>query len=173
MQKSSWVFGSLAGILSAILEYLFFKSSESNANTMFLSKILILTLCIVLGLILAKKLLGGKISIARTLLTGGVISFIRAIFMIIIFMVLYYPNGDFYQPKVEIAFDQAAKKVQQDDDIKPADKIMELNEIKNQIAAQYKPAGYAMMSIGSSLVTGLIISILMAAFIATNMMYKQ
>ena len=50
---------------------------------------------------------------------------------------------------------------------------MELEEIKSQIAAQYKPAGYAMMSIGSSLVTGLIVSILMAAFIATNMMYKQ
>ncbi|NBV56661.1 MAG: hypothetical protein EBR72_02465 [Bacteroidetes bacterium] len=135
MQKSSWIFGLLAGVLSAILEYLFFKSSESNANAMFLSKIIILTLCIVLGLILAKKLLGGTISISRTLLTGGI--------------------------------------VQQDDDIKPADKAMELKEIKGQIAAQYEPAGYAMMSIGSSLVTGLIVSILMAAFIATNMMYKQ
>tara|TARA_Y100000385_G_scaffold280971_1_gene332945 strand:+ start:5195 stop:5716 length:522 start_codon:yes stop_codon:yes gene_type:complete len=173
MQKSSWIFGALAGILSATLEYLFFKSSESNANTMFLSKILILTLCIVLGLILAKKLLGGTISIARTILTGGVISIVRAIVMIIAFMVLYFPNGEFYQSKVEIAFEQAAKKVQQDDEIKPADKAMELKEIKNQIAAQYKPAGYAMMSIGSSLVTGLIVSILMAAFIANNMMYKQ
>ena len=173
MQKSSWIFGLLAGVLSAILEYLFFKSSESNANVMFLSKIIILTLCIILGLILEKKLLGGTISISRTLLTGGIISFIRAIVMIISFLVLYYPNGDFYQPKVEIAFEQATKKVQQDDDIKPADKAMELEEIKGQIAAQYKPAGYAMMSIGSSLVTGLIVSILMAAFIATNMMYKQ
>ena len=173
MQKSSWIFGALAGILSATLEYLFFKSSESNANTMFLSKILILTLCIVLGLILAKKLLGGTISIARTILTGGVISIVRAIVMIIAFMVLYFPNGEFYQSKVEIAFEQAAKKVQQDDEIKPADKAMELKEIKNQISAQYKPAGYAMMSIGSSLVTGLIVSILMAAFIANNMMYKQ
>ena len=107
MQKSSWIFGALAGILSATLEYLFFKSSESNANTMFLSKILILTLCIVLGLILAKKLLGGTISIARTILTGGVISIVRAIVMIIAFMVLYFPNGEFYQSKVEIAFEQA------------------------------------------------------------------
>lgn len=173
MQKSSWIFGILAGILSAILEYLFFKSPESNANTMFLSKILILTLCIVLGLILAKKLLGGTISIARTILTGGVISIVRAIVMIITFMLLYFPNGEFYQSKVEIAYEQAAKKVQQDDEIKPADKAMELEEIKSQIAAQYKPAGYAMMNIGSSLVTGLIVSILMAAFIASNMMYKQ
>ena len=172
MQKSSWIFGVLAGILSAILEYLFFKSSESNANAMFLSKIIILTLCIVLGLILAKKLLGGTISISRTMLIGGIISFVRAIVMIISFLVLYYPNGDFYQPKVEIAFEQATKKVQHDD-IKPADKAMELEEIKDQIAAQYEPAGYAMMSVGSSLVTGLIVSILMAAFISTNMMYKQ
>ena len=52
------------------------------------------------------------------------------------------------------------------------DKAMELEEIKGQIAAQYEPAGYAMMSIGSSLVTGLIVSILMASVIATNMMYK-
>lgn len=172
MQKSSWIFGLLAGILSAIMEYLFFKSSESNANSMFLSKIIILTLCIILGLILAKKLLGGTISISRTLLTGGIISLVRAIVMIISFLVLYYPSGDFYKSKVEIAFEKATLKVQQDEDIKPADKAMELEEIKGQIAAQYEPAGYAMMSIGSSLVTGLIVSILMASFIATNMMYK-
>ena len=107
MQKSSWIFGLLAGILSAIMEYLFFKSSESNANSMFLSKIIILTLCIILGLILAKKLLGGKISISRALLTGGIISLVRAIVMIISFLVLYYPSGDFYKSKVEIAFEQA------------------------------------------------------------------
>ena len=54
--------------------------------------------------------------------------------MIISFLVLYYPNGDFYQPKVEIAFEQATKKVQQDDDIKPADKAMgEVLEILQEV----------------------------------------
>ena len=72
----------------------------------------------------------------------------------------------------EIAFEQATLKVKQDENIKPPDKAMELEEIKGQIAAQYEPSGYAMMSIGSSLVTGLIVSILMASFIAKNMMFK-
>jgi len=173
MQKSIWIFGVLAGLLSSLLEYAFFSSTLSNANTMFLAKITVLVCCIVLGLILTRKLIGGVISIARTLLTGGLISLIRAIVLSIFFGVLYYPDGSFYQPKIDIAFEQAALKIKQDSTIKPADKSMELMEIQSQIEAQYQPTGYTLLSIGSSLITGLIVSILMAAFISTNMMYNK
>ena len=50
---------------------------------------------------------------------------------------------------------------------------MELKELKAQIAALYKPKGYTMITVGSSLITGLIISILTAALIGTNMMYNE
>ena len=98
---------------------------------------------------------------------------VRAAIMIIAFLALYAPDGAFYQVKVNESFEQAALKVQQDDNVKPADKPMELKTVKQQISAQYKPMGYIMICLGSSLVSGLIISIFMAAFIGTNMMYKQ
>ena len=50
---------------------------------------------------------------------------------------------------------------------------MELDIIKGQIARQYEPAGYSLVTIGGSLVTGLVLSILMAAFIGKNMMYEE
>ncbi len=173
MQKSTWIFGLLAGVLSALIEYLFFKSTVSNSVVMYVSKIVILSFCIIFGLILAKKLLGGTISIGRTLFIGGLISFIRAIILIISFLILYYPDGNFYQPSVKIAFEQATKKVEKDINIKPADKAMKLEENKKQIASQYEPIGYSLIAIGASITTGLILSILMAAFISTNMMYKK
>jgi|TARA_B110000503_G_C7149983_1_gene414724 hypothetical protein len=173
MQKSIWIFGILAGLLCALLEFLFFSSVNSNAVAMYVSKIAVLVICLGAGLILTKKLLGGQISIARTLLSGILISMVRAAIMIIAFLALYAPDGAFYQVKVNESFEQAALKVQQDDNVKPADKPMELKTVKQQISAQYKPMGYIMICLGSSLVSGLIISILMAAFIGTNMMYKQ
>jgi hypothetical protein len=173
MQKSIWIFGILAGLLCALLEFLFFKSVNASAAAMYVGKIAVLVICVGAGLVLAKKLLGGQISIARTLLSGVLISMVRAAIMIIAFLALYAPDGTFYQAKVNESFEQAALKVQQDENVKPADKPMELATVKDQIASQYKPMGYILICVGSSLVSGLIISILMAAFIGTNMMYKQ
>ncbi|MFT6111929.1 MAG: hypothetical protein ACJA19_000274 [Bacteroidia bacterium] len=172
-QKSLWIFGIVAGLFCATLEYLFFSTTGSSANTMFLTKIAILSVCVGAGLILLRKLSGGIISIARTVFSGLLISFIRAIVMIVAFILLYQPNGDFYQPRVEEAFIQAEKKVSADENIKDADKSMELDQIKIQIASLYKVPVYTLSTIGSSLVTGLIVSILMAAFIGTNMMYNE
>ena len=93
--------------------------------------------------------------------------------MIIVFIFLYQPNGEFYQPRVQEAYVQAEKKVAEDDKIKDADKPMELALIKEQIASLYKVPGYSMITLGGSLVTGLVVSILMAAFIGTNMMYNE
>ena len=172
-QKSLWVFGILAGLLCAILEYLFFSTTSSSANTMFITKIAILAIFVGAGLILLRKLLGGVISIGRTVFSGLLISFIRAIVMIIVFIFLYQPNGEFYQPRVQEAYAQAEKKVAADDKIKDADMPMELALIKEQIASLYKVPGYSMITLGGSLVTGLVVSILMAAFIGTNMMYNE
>ncbi|MGB1039050.1 MAG: DUF4199 domain-containing protein [Bacteroidia bacterium] len=173
MQKSIWIFGVLAGSICAGLEYMFFKSIGGSANIMYISKFAVLLICIVFGLILIRKLLGGTISIARTILSGVLIAAVRAIVMIAAFTFLYYPDGEFYKEKLEISYEQAAKKIESDDEIKDADKTMMLEETKVQIASQYKPTGYMLITIGMSVVSGFIISILMAAFIGTNMMYKE
>lgn len=173
MQKSIWIFGLLAGVLSALLEYLYFSSATFNHTTMLLAKLMVLIICVVAGLILAKKLSGGVISIARTILSGVLISVIRAAVLIFAFVAHYYPNGDFYQPKLKQAYEQAEKKVSADDEIKAADKETELDIIKSQIEMQFKPLGYSGLAVGSSIITGLIVSILLAAFISKNMMYQQ
>ena len=170
MQKSIWIFGTLAGALCAVLEFLFFKSTEASANVMYLAKFFILVICIVFGIILVKKLLGGTISIARTVLSGVMIALVRAIVMIVAFTYFYYPNGDFYKEKLAISYEQAAKKIAEDEKVKPADKEMVLEETKDQIAYQYQPTGYMLITTGMSLVTGLVFSVLMAAFVGTNMM---
>lgn len=173
MQKSIWIFGIIAGVICAVLEYIFFGGTGGSANVMFAAKIAVLLVCIVAGLILIRKLLGGVVSIARVIFSGLLISLVRAIVMVIAFGFLYYPSGDFYKNKTEESWIQAEKKVEQDENIKPADKPMELETIKEQIAGLYKPKGYTMITVGGSLVTGLIISILMAAFIGTNTMYAE
>ena len=173
MQKSIWIFGAIAGVICAVLEYLFFGGSGGSANVMFAAKISVLLICVAAGLILIKKLNGGIISIARTIMSGILISLVRAIVMIVAFGFLYYPNGEFYKPKTQEGWIQAEKKIAADNDIKPADKPMELDAVKEQIASLYKPKGYSLITIGGSLVSGLIISILMAAFIGKNTMYDE
>jgi hypothetical protein len=173
MQKSIWIFGILAGVLCGLLEFLFFKSTTSTAAALYVTKLAVLVICVSAGLVLTRKLLDGTISIARTLLTGLLISLVRAVVMIVFFLVLYAPNGKFYQPKIDAALLLAADKVQNDDKIKPADKPMELEQNEIQIKRQYEPIGYSLLCIGASLISGFIISILVGAFISTNMMYEE
>lgn len=173
MQKSIWIFGALAGVICAALEYVFFGGEGGSANVMFVAKIAVLLVAIASGLILIKKLIGGVISIARTVMSGMLIALVRSIAMVIAFGFLYYPDGAFYQNKTHEAWEQAERKIAADEKIKPADKTMELDIVKLQIAGLYEPKGYALITIGGSLITGLVVSILMAAFIGTNTMYNE
>jgi len=173
MQKSVWIFGIVAGLICAFLEYVFYMGTTGSANVMFATKTAVLSICIIAGLILIKKLSGGVISIARTILSGSLIALVRALVMVIAFGFLYVPNGDFYEHRKQEAWSQAEKAMEADDKTKPADKPMELEIIKEQIGALYEPKGYSMITVGGSLVTGLVLSILVAAFIGTNMMYNE
>lgn len=173
MQKSIWIFGTISGLICAALEFVFFGGEGGSANIMFVSKIAVLLVGISSGLILIKKLLGGVISIARTVVSGVLIALVRSIAMVIVFGFLYYPDGAFYQTRTQEAWEQAEKKIAADEKIKPADKPMELEIVKEQISGLYQPKGYTMITIGGSLITGLIVSILMAAFIGTNTMYNE
>ncbi len=171
MQKSIWIFGGIAGIFSAFLEYLFYSSDNFSPMTMYLAKGLVLIICVVFGLILIRKLLGGTISIGRTLLSGSLIALVRALVLIISFMIFYYPNGEFYQPKVNEAIELAKDKIANDDQIAEEDKSTELEITLQDIERQFKPMSYALLAIAQSLITGFIISILTAVFISKNMMY--
>ena len=173
MQKSIWILGVLAGLGCAFLEYLYFGSTSGDPRVMFLAKAVILAVFLIFGLILIRKLNGGVISLGRTILSGVLISLIRAVVMILVFLSLYHPNGEFYKYRADEAAQLATDQMYANDDVKPADKEMELEIRKSQIAPQFEPMVYSLLAVGSSLVTGLILSVLMAALIGKNMMYEE
>ena len=173
MQKSIWIFGGVAGMLSAYLEYLFYSSDRFHPMSMYLAKMLVLIICVAYGLILVRKLLGGVISVGRTLLTGSLIALVSAAVMITSFSVLYYPDGKFYENKKQESYALAKDKVYSDDQVKEEDKETELEITMQDIDAQFSPLGYARNVIGGNLITAIIFSILMAVFISKNMMYDD
>ena len=173
MQKPIWIFGGIAGILSASLEYLFYSGQIDNSKFMYLLKVFILLICIVFGLILIKKLIGGVISIARTLLSGILISVVKSLITIAVFLALYAPDGSFYEPHLQKAKTEATEIINEKSDLAEDEKPAKIIEAHSYIDGQFKPLGYSVSTIIEGLVTGFIVSLLMAAFIATNMMYKE
>lgn len=173
MQKSIWLFGGIAGVLSAVLEYFYYTGQSLDSKTMFLAKIAILVVCVVFALVLIKKLIGGTISIGRTILSGVLIGVVRSLITSIVFLVLYLPNGEFYQPHIDSAMEQAEVIVLEDENIEAEDKAENIEEARQRIQLNFRPTGYAFFSLLGSVVTAFVVSILLAAFIATNMMYKD
>ncbi|PCJ67918.1 MAG: hypothetical protein COA58_01915 [Bacteroidetes bacterium] len=173
MQKSIWIFGILAGALCAVLEYLFIISVNAHSGINSFAKIAVLAICIIAGLVVTRKLLGGVISIARTLLTGILIALVRAAIMIVVFVFMYYPDGTFYEEKVQIGLEQVAASVDADESVKPADKEQEIERISANWVNQMKPQGYSVTAILMSIISGVFISILAAVFLSTNKMYQE
>ena len=104
MQKSIWILGVLAGLGCAFLEYLYFGSTSGDPRVMFLAKAVILAVFLIFGLILIRKLNGGVISLGRTILSGVLISLIRAVVMILVFLSLYISHIQTFHPTYFLFF---------------------------------------------------------------------
>lgn len=174
VRKPIWLFGGIAGVSSAFLEYLFYSGGDSaSPTTLYISKIAIGAICVIFGLILAKKLSGGIISIGSTILTGLSIEFVKGLILFASFALLSYPDGSFYQAHEDKAVAMAKELVMNNADIALEDKEANIIEAQDRARLAFTPMGYGIQAVGGSLVTGLVISVLMAAFIATNMMFKD
>ncbi len=173
MQRPVWLFGGIAGILSALLEYLFYSGQNFNSQSLYLTKIIILLISVVFGIILVKKLQGGIISIGRTLLSGVLISLVKSAICIAVFAILYAPDGEFYREHVKHAQSQAVEIIAENADLTEEEKPVKIKEANSYIAGQFKPWGYSVSTIIEGIVTAFVISVLMAAFVAKNMMYQQ
>ncbi|MFY0643395.1 MAG: DUF4199 domain-containing protein [Bacteroidia bacterium] len=173
MQKTIWLFGGIAGVLSALLEYLFYSGQNFNSQSLYLSKIILLAICVIFGLILIKKLLGGIISIGRTILSGIMISVVKSIIAIAVFLVLYAPSGEFYAKHVEQAKIESIKIINDNTTLEEGEKADKIVEAHSYIEGQFKPWGYSFSTLLEGLITSFVISVLMAAFIAKNMMYQD
>lgn len=173
MQKTIWLFGGIAGVLSAVLEYVFYSGQNFNTQSLYLLKIAILAICVVFALILLRKLKGGIISIGRTILSGVLISVVKSVISIVVFLFLFYPKGEFYEKHKEQAKIEAVKIITDNSELEEAEKPAKITEAHGYIEGQFKPLGYSVSTIIEGLVTSFVVSILMAAFISTNMMYHQ
>ena len=160
-------------MLSALLEYLFYSGQNFNSQSLYLTKIFILLVCVVFGIILVKKLQGGIISIGRTILSGLLISIVKSAICIAAFAVLYAPDGHFYQEHVKHAQEQAVKIITENAEVEEAEKPQKIKEAHSYIAGQFKPWGYSVSTLIEGLVTAFVVSVLMAAFVAKNMMYQE
>lgn len=176
MQKVIWIFGIIAGAGSAFIEYLYFSNPDATPQQMgqyTLLKIFILLIAIIFGLILVKKLNGNRIGIGKTLSSGLMISVIRALVMVVSFWFLYQPDGAFYSEKLNIAKLVATEKHEADTTISEEVRLQNIEDAYYQIEYQYKPYGYGKIALISSIASGIVMSILMAAFIAKNQMYQK
>jgi hypothetical protein len=177
LQRPIWIFGGLAGVLCALLEFLFYSREpssfqQSQFQVLYLIKIGILLICIIFGLVLIRKLRGGIISIGRTLMSGILISLVRSVIMIVAFLILYAPDGKFYEDHKDYALSLMEKKINEDKEIPAEEKLENIADAKATIINNFVPQGYSLYTLGASLITGLIFSVLMAAFISRNMMFE-
>ena len=178
MQKPIWIFGGLAGVIAALVEYLFYSQDPNTFDAtqsqgMMAIKMVSLIICIIFGLILLRKLNGGVISIGRTILSGVLMSVVRSVILIIAFTATWYPDGTFYDGHKAIAKEKTAEIIASNDDFTEEEKQEKIEEAEITLDKQYTPQGYSVVAFLGSLVTGLVISVLMAAFIAKNMMYAD
>ena len=132
-----------------------------------------MAICVIFGLVLIKKLLGGVISIARTILSGVMISVVKSLIAIFAFLVLYAPDGAFYSKHVERAKSESIEIINENTTLEEAEKEDKIVEAHSYIEGQFKPWGYSFSTILEGLITAFVISVLMAAFIAKNMMYQE
>lgn len=144
-----------------------------NSKTFFLAKMAILVICVIFGLILIRKMIGGQISIGRTLMSGALIAVVKSVICAMVFLTLYLPSGAFYEPHKDKAIEQTKELVMANEEIPEADKESSIAKMSERIELNFKPAGYLMITTIESLITAFVISVLMAAFIGTNMMYKE
>ena len=173
MQRAIWLFGGVAGVLSATLEYLFYSGDNFNSQTLYLSKIILLAICVIFCIILVKKLKGGIISIGRTILSGLMVAVVKGIVCIAAFIVLYAPDGEFYERHAQEAMVEAERIINQETDLSTDEKVKKIAEAEHYLKKQFQPLGYSTSTLLESLVTAFVISVLMAAFVGTNMMYQQ
>lgn len=106
MTKYYLIFGSIAGTISAFLEYMLFsgKLGYDRMGGVLFGKILALIGCIVFGVILIKKL-NGRISFMRTSFSGLMIAIVCTIFSTIGYSIMAYPDGKFFDEAKEYTYE--------------------------------------------------------------------
>ena len=162
MVKYYWIFGSIAGITSAALEYLIyggFVGYEMSGGVL-LGKFLSLLLCIIFAAVLIKKL-QGRISFLRTTFTGLMIALICSAVSGIGFSYMHYPDGHFFD-------DAKAYHLQtwKDHFADQPEELAKIEDVKAQIDEKFTMKNHTFFELTGFVVAGLFFAALLSAFIA-------
>jgi hypothetical protein len=183
MNKFIWIFGAISGILGSIAEYLVYGDilPYESFGAIRLFKIFLLVICVVFAVVAIKKI-NGQISLARTLLVSILVSLVRSIFLIGGFLLMYYPNGERFEPGKKIAMEMSIKRIK-DEQIEaqksPLTKDKKVNikekieDQRNAIDNQFSITGYPVFSIMGSVVTAVFAGVFLGLIVANKSKNSQ
>ncbi|MFT7590895.1 MAG: hypothetical protein ACI9UJ_000813 [bacterium] len=162
MSKYYLIFGGIAGIASATLEYLLYGGylGFDKMGGVLFGKILALIGCIVFAVVLIKKLQGG-ISFIRTSFSGLMIAVVCSAFSGIGYSIMAYPDGSFFDEAKAYSF-EAWKEGNKD---KP-EELARIDEAREQINSKFSLKYHTFLELGMYLVIGAVFTAFFAGFIA-------
>ncbi|MBO6516695.1 MAG: DUF4199 domain-containing protein [Bacteroidia bacterium] len=161
MSKYYLIFGGIAGISSAILEYLLFsgKLGFDKMGGVLFGKVLGLIICIVFAVILIKKLNNG-ISFMRTSFSGLMIALICSAVSGIGYSYMYYPDGAFFNDAKEYTFEYW-KEANKDD----PKELARAEEQREDIERTYSLRYHTILDLGTFMTIGLVFTAFLAGIV--------
>jgi len=168
MVKYYWIFGSIAGLTSALLEYLIFSGTMGFDKSMgvLLGKYLALLVCILFAILLIKKL-RGRISFLRTTFSGLMIALICSAFSGIGYSFMHYPDGKFFDAAKEYNLQQWKNHYADQ-----PDELVKIEEVKEDIEHKFKMKTHTFFDLTGYVIAGLLFATLISAFVADRLSLK-
>lgn len=162
MSKYYLIFGGIAGIVSALLEFFIYSGRlgfDKMGGVLF-GKILALIGCIVFAVILIKKL-NGTISFIRTSFSGLMIAIVCSSVSGIGYAAMAYPDGSFFEKAETYAFEQwLENNKDKPEEMARIDEAREANH--NKFSLKY----HTFVEAGMYLIIGAVFTAFFAGFIA-------
>jgi hypothetical protein len=167
MTKYYLLFGFIAGGLGTLSDYLLFSGAIpfSNSGVVLITKLFILLLCIIFSSILIKKM-QGSISFLRTTFGGLMVALLCTAINLAGYAYMAYPDYSFFENVME--YSQAVRKEQYEElpDTLPDKKKIEDMDFEEETRAFFRVENMAKFLILGYVAAGLIISVLLSAFIS-------
>jgi uncharacterized membrane protein YraQ (UPF0718 family) len=162
MVKYYWIFGSIAGVSSAVLEYLIFSGilGFEKSFGVLLGKYLALLICIVFCVVLIKKL-QGQISFLRTTFSGLMIALICSAVSGVGYSYMHYPDGHFFDDAKAYHLEEWKKHYADQ-----PQELVKIEEVQAKLDEKFTMKNHTFFDLTGYVVAGLFFAALISAFVA-------
>jgi hypothetical protein len=162
MSKYYLIFGGIAGIVSASLEYFIYGGylGFDKMGGVLFGKILALIGCIVFAVVLIKKLNGG-ISFIRTSFSGLMIALVCSAVSGIGYSAMHYPDGSFFNEAKTYAYE-----VWETRNAENPEEMARKEDFKEHLNNKFSLKYHTMLELGMYLAIGVVFTAFFAGFIA-------